>query len=77
MDLILTDIQILGIIMCAVLSLVAYKCRMPPLSLVPGIGFFILGYQIFDASGDTLILMLFFLTAVSQFVLCYRTDGRR
>lgn len=77
METVITDTQVLALIICAALSLAAYKCRMPPLALVPGIGFFILGYQIYDASGDALLLMLFFMVAVSQFILCYRLDGRR
>lgn len=72
MDLILTDIQILGIIMCAALSFLAYRFRVPSLAIIPSIGFFVLGFEIFDSSQDPLILMLFFMTAIVSFVLCFR-----
>ena len=72
MEMILTDIQILAILLCLGLSLVAYKTRIAPLALVPSMGFFILGFQIYDASQDILILVLFFLTAITQFVVCFR-----
>lgn len=74
MDLIITDVQVLCILMCAVLSFVAYKVRIPSLAVVPAIGFFVLGFEIYSASQDLLVLGLFYLTAVVQFVLCF---GRR
>lgn len=74
MDLILTDVQILGIIMCAVLSFVAYRIRVPSLALVPSVGFFILGYQIFDAAQDPLLLILFWVTAIASFTICFRSE---
>ena len=76
MDL-LTEAQLLALVICAILSVVAYKCRMPSLALIPGIGFLYLGYQIFEASDDAFLLLLFIIVAVSQFVLCFGSDGRR
>ena len=72
MDMILTDIQILAILLCVGLSLVAYRTRIAPLALVPSIGVFILGFQIYGASEDILILVLFFMAAIAQFVVCFR-----
>ena len=71
---VITDIQVLCILMCAVLSFVAYRIRIPSLAVVPAIGFFILGFEIYTASQDLLVLGLFYLVAVIQFVLCF---GRR
>ena len=76
MDLVITDIQILGILMCAALTFIAYRLRIPSLAIVPSIGFFILGFQIYDEARDPLLLMLFFLTAIVSFVICYRNEGR-
>lgn len=71
MDFVLTDIQILAFIMCAALSFIAYKCRIPTIAVIPAIGFFILGFEIYEASEDLLILGLFFMVAVVQFILCF------
>ena len=76
MDLILTDIQILCILMCTALSFVSYKVRMPAIAVIPAIGFFILGFEIYSASQDLLILALFFMAAVVQFLVCFRSSGR-
>jgi len=74
MEMVITDIQILCIAICTVLSFVAYKIRIPTLAVVPAVGFFILGFEIYTASQDLLVLGLFYLVAVVQFVLCF---GRR
>lgn len=71
---IVTDVQIISILMCAVLSFVAYKLRIPSLAAVPMVGFFVLGFELYTASQDLLILGLFYLTAVVQFVLCFGRD---
>jgi len=45
------------------------------LAAVPAIGFFILGFEIYTASQDLLVLGLFYMTAVVQFVVCFgRSD---
>lgn len=77
MDMILTDVQILAVILCATLSLIAYKVRMPPIAVIPAIGFFVLGFEIYTASEDLLILGLFFMLAVVQFVICFEAAHRR
>lgn len=77
MDIVLTDIQILALIMCAVLSYIAYRTRTPTISLIPAIGFFLLGFKIYEASEDLLILALFFMTAIVQFVLCFSHATKR
>jgi len=75
MEMILTDVQIICIILCAALSFVAYKLKYPFLAAVPAIGFFILGFEIYTASQDLLVLGLFYMTAVVQFVVCFgRSD---
>lgn len=71
MEMIITDIQILSTIICAALSLVAWKARVPPVSIIPAIGFFVIGFQIYDASKDPLILGLYFFLAITQSVLCF------
>lgn len=77
MDFVITDVQILGCIVCAVLSLIAYKCRYPSVAVIPAIGLFILGFEIYTASDDLLILGLFFMLAVVQFVICFDAAHRR
>jgi len=77
MEFILTDIQILGTLLCAVLSLVAYRLNIPPLAIIPAIGFFIIGFEIYSASEDLLILALYFTIAVVQFVICFGRSSRR
>lgn len=79
MELIITDIQILCIILCAALSLISYRTRLPPISVIPAIGFFVIGFQIYDASEDLLVLALFYMTAIVQFVVCFGhgSEGRR
>lgn len=76
MELILTDIQILGMLMCAALAFIAYRVRIPPLAIVPSIGFYVIGFQIYDQSEDPLILVLFIMTAIVSFVICFRSDNR-
>lgn len=73
-DLVITDVQVLCIIICAVLSFVAYRVRIPSLAIVPAIGFFVLGFEIYSASQDLLVLGLFYLVAVVQFVLAFRRE---
>lgn len=75
MELILTDIQILEILLCAALSFVSYKVRIPAIALIPAMGFFILGFQIYTASQDLLILALFYMGAIVQFMVCFRSKG--
>ena len=77
MEMILTDIQILELMMCAVLSFVAYKVKMPSVALIPAIGLFVLGFQIYSSSDDLLILALFYITAILQFVICMGSGRRR
>ena len=85
MDIIITDIQILAMLICAALSFIAYKVRIPTIAviiitpvLVGRFGFFILGFEIYTASEDLLILGLFFMLAVVQFVICFgAANGRR
>lgn len=72
MDLIITDVQILCIILCAALSFIAYHVRIPAIATVPAIGFFVLGFEIYNASDDLLVLALFYMAAVVQFVVCFR-----
>lgn len=72
MEMILTDIQLLEILICAVLSFVAYRTRIATIALVPSIGFFVLGFQLYDASQDIFILALFFLMAVVSFTVTMR-----
>lgn len=74
MDMVLTDTQILAMLICAALTFVAFRVRMPTLALIPSVGFFILGYQIYDAAHDPLLLALFWVVAVVSFVICFRSD---
>lgn len=73
MEMLITDIQILEILLCAALSFVAYKTRMGSVALIPAIGLFILGFQIYSVSDDLLILALFYIAAILQFVICMRS----
>lgn len=78
MDIILTDVQILAVLICGALSLIAYKFRIPTIAVIPSIGFFVLGFEIYTASEDLLILGLFFMLAVVQFVICFgAANGRK
>ena len=77
MEMVLTDIQILGTIICFILSLVAYKVRIPSISIIPAIGLFVLGFQIYSASEDLLILGLYYFAAITQFVVCFGNGESR
>ena len=77
MEMIITDIQILEILMCGLLSFIAYKVKQPAVALIPAIGLFVLGFQIYSASDDLLILALFYITAILQFVICMGSGRRR
>ena len=68
MDL-LTDTQILALIICAALAIIGYKVKQPGISLIAGVGLFILGFQIYSASSDILLLGLMIMLAVSQFII--------
>lgn len=71
MEIYLTDLQILGTLFCAVLFFIAWKLRLPMLAIIPSIGFFYLGLQIYDASEELLILGLYYFTAIVMFVICF------
>lgn len=77
MEMILTDIQILSILICGVLSLVSYKVRIPTIAVIPAVGFFLLGFEIYTASDNLLVLGLFIMTAIVQFVICFGAAERR
>lgn len=77
MEMILTDVQILATLICAVFSFIAWKMRSPPIAIVPAIGFCYLGLQIYDASGDLMILGLYYFTASVQFLLSFGSSGSR
>lgn len=77
MEMIITDIQILELVICAVLAYVAYRTKQPAVALIPAIGLFVLGFQIYSASDDLLILALFYISAILQFVLCIGSGRRR
>ena len=71
MEIVLTDIQILATLICAVLSIIAYRTRIAPIAVIPAIGFFIIGFEIYTASENLLILALYYAVAIIQFVLCF------
>lgn len=69
MDL-MTEGQLLVLIMCAILSVLAYKFKQPGLSLIAGAAMFILAVQLYDPeSPDLLLLAMLFAMAIIQFVL--------
>lgn len=77
MDL-LTDTQILALIICAALAIIGYKVKQPAISLIAGIGLFILGFQVYQSSSDILLLGLMIMLAVSQFIITVSYSmGRR
>ena len=67
----ITEIQILGLLICAVLSAIAYKTKQPPIALISSVGIFIIGFQIYSDSEDLLILGLCFVLAFVQFMICF------
>ena len=77
MEMVLTDVQLLSMVICGVLSLIAYRVRIPSLAIIPCAGFFILGFQVYSASEDLLVLGLFIMLAITQFVICFRSGSRR
>lgn len=77
MDL-LTESQILALIICAALAYIGYKVRQPGISLISGIGLFIVGFQIYQSSSDILLLGLMIMLAVTQFIITVSTSmGRK
>lgn len=70
----ITDVQILAIIICSVMSYLAFKLRIPPLTLIPSAGFCIIGIQIYQEASDFLILALFIMLALTVSIITY---GRR
>lgn len=71
MEMLLTDIQILALLLCLLMSYIAYRARSPAVSIVPCIGLFLLGFDIYSASDSFLLLGLLVTLAVSIFVICY------
>ena len=76
MDL-LTETQLLALLICAALAIIGYKVKQPGISLIAGIGLFILGFQIYDSSSDILLLGLMIMLAVSQFIITVSYSVRR
>ena len=77
MDL-MTDGQILVLIMCAVFAFLAYKFRQPALSLIAGAAMFVLSVQLYDPdSPDLLLLAMLISMAIIQFVLVLSVSLKR
>jgi len=74
---IITDVQILGLLLCGILSVIAYKTKIPSIALIPGAGFFILAFDIYQDTESLLLLGLFFALAVIQFVICFSGSKSR
>jgi hypothetical protein len=75
---IFTETQLLALLICAALAIIGYKVKQPGISLISGIGLFILGFQIYQSSSDILLLGLMVMLAVSQFIITVSYSmGRR
>lgn len=68
MPLILGDLDILAMIMCAVLSLIAARMRSWPIAFIATVGLVIESLRLYAASQDLLILGLMWAVAFIQLV---------
>lgn len=69
MDL-MTDGQIVSLLFIVAIAFLAYRFKQPALSVVSGVGLFIIAMQIYDSEAPDLLLMaLMILMAIVQFVL--------
>ena len=60
---IVSELQIFGMLLCLLLAVLAWKMRSFPVMTVSAFGWFILALQIFQESGDFLVLGLMFMVA--------------
>lgn len=72
MEIIITDIQALALVACLIISYVAYRTRLPALSIVPTVALFIISFQLYTASEDPLIMLILWTCAVVAFIIPYR-----
>lgn len=68
LNLVLGDIDILIMVMCAVLSLISIKMRSWPVAFISMVGLIILSFRIYDATEDLLILGLMWAVAFIQLI---------
>lgn len=74
---ILTETQILALIFCLVLSLIAYKTKQPAIASISTIALCIIGFDVYSTSDDLLLLGLCLMLAAVQFIVCLPSSGRR
>lgn len=67
-NLVLGDIDVLILVMCAVLSLISIKMKSWPVAFVSMVGLIILSFRIYDATEDLLILALMWAVAFMQLI---------
>lgn len=72
---IVSELQIFGMLLCLLLAVLAWKMRSFPVMTVSAFGWFILALQIFQKSGDFLIMGLMFMVAFVE-VLAVPTKRR-
>lgn len=68
LDLVVSDIDVLMLALCAVLSLLAVKMRSWPVASISYIGLILLSFRFYDATGDLLILGLMWAVAFIQLI---------
>jgi len=68
---VMTESQLLILIICGVISLLAWKFKQPALALVSGAGIMVLAMQIYNqaAEPDLMLLAMMIFMAITQFVL--------
>lgn len=65
---VLGDIDVLILVMCAILSLISIKMKSWPISFISMVGLIILSFRIYDATEDLLILALMWAVAFIQLI---------
>lgn len=65
---ILTDVDVLILVVCVALTLIAHKARSWPPAFLSMVGLIILALRIFDAGQDLLLLGLMLAVAIIQVI---------
>lgn len=68
----LDPIYVFGMLLCLLIAYLGYKQKSPAIMLVSCFGWIIIGFRIFEAAQDYLVLGLMVMVAFSQFFLAWR-----
>lgn len=71
------EMMILSMLLCIGLAVVGMKMRMWPVVFISSIGWTIISIQIFDDTGDYLVLSLMIMLAMAQVLMARDAEARR